>query len=1593
MDVGTDIDSSINIISETVWKSRVLAKVSAMAVALSAMVTLLLWFMVTSWMSSQRLDHTVGSPHMVLFMFIMSSGLFLFLSWPRKKGVRYAASAAAALTIVFTAVVLIQYATGAAGGLYSLLPASAADINGAPANSVSPNTAATMMVMAIALLLFSIRPGAGGYERAAVILASLSGLNSFVVGVTYLFGAPLQDNSKIVPMSLAFAAFGLLMAIALVAAAGPGYWPMRLFTGAGLRARLMRVFLPLTMVIVLMEGVFIHRTYHRFESFNPALVSSIMVLIFVTAAGLLVSKLAQVIGDSVDRDQKRRQVAERDLKRSEERLRQLFESSPVSLWEGDLSQVREYVDNLKLRGVEDLDSYLKENEEEMLRCVSMVRVLSVNEATLAMYEAEDAARLASGMAQVFIGRSLDAFRSVLLAIINDGVTELEVEAETRTLEGRRMDSVIRLNVVPGYEQTLGRVLISITDVTELKKKEEELILKARQLEASQRVAGLGSWEWDIAAGSVTWSDELYRLFGVDPESFEPTYENVLAMVHPDDRQMMDRAYRKAMADSSAYHFTARVLRPEGVEWVMEAIGEFTCDEEGKLVRGGGTAQDITGKREAERALRLTQLSVDRSADAMFWMDEEGGFFYVNESACRSLGYSREELLEMTVFDIDPNFQREVWPERWQEVQNRGSFQLESVHRRKNGDTFPVEITANYIEFEGKAYNCAIARDLTERNRVEAELRSSEQRFRGLFEQATDGIFLISADTAEIVDVNTFGAERLGYDREEMIGMKVTEINPPEEPPAIRERMERQKAGETITFETSHQRRDGSWMPVEITSRLVSYGGGQLLQAIVRDITERKQAEAELRASEEKFRTIVTNSQPIIFMIDRNGVFQLSEGESLSSLGLRPGQVVGMSAFEMYADFPEIIAGIESALGGVASRGIIDINGVKFDIFYSPLFDGEGEVAGLMGMAVDITEREEAKHEIERSARYYDKIFSSIKDGISILDKDMVIQSVNNTMEEWFSFRLPLEGKKCYEVYHGRSEPCEICPVKQTLETAEPAYRVVPKRNEAGEVTGWFDLYSFPLLDEETGHLENVIEYVRDISQQQQALEDLRRSEENYRALFEESPLALAIHRDGVVIDANQAAVRLVGGASREELIGTNVIEYVHPDYRQLAVERMKAVLEGEGRAPGTEEKFIRLDDSVIDVEVSAMAVQYEGEPAVQVAIQDISERRQLEEQLRQAQKMESVGTMAGGIAHDFNNFLTAIEGYIDLSLMDIPEDSPVRAELTEARRSADRAANLTRQLLLFSRREPMDLRPTDISRVVADMQNMLSRLLGERFTLKIGLKKSVWTVKADAGHLEQVIMNLVVNARDAMPEGGEIRIGTENIEIDADYVAEHAEAEPGKYVCLIVADEGEGMDPKTQSHIFDPFFSTKEGREGTGLGLSVVYGIVSQHGGWIDVDSSPGRGTIFRIFIPALPLEQELERPGMEMEQELNGHGERVLLVEDEDAVRALANRLLSEHGYRVYAAATAEEAGRIFQREQGQFDLLFSDVVLPGEDGVSLVSRLKNEHPGLRVLLASGYSGEETNRLQIEEEGINFIQKPYSLKGLMGAVRDMMKE
>jgi len=470
-----------------------------------------------------------------------------------------------------------------------------------------------------------------------------------------------------------------------------------------------------------------------------------------------------------------------------------------------------------------------------------------------------------------------------------------------------------------------------------------------------------------------------------------------------------------------------------------------------------------------------------------------------------------------------------------------------------------------------------------------------------------------------------------------------------------------------------------------------------------------------------------------------------------------------------------------------------------------------------------------------------------------------------------------------------------------------------------------------------------------------------------------------------ILEADEAMTLLTGYLA-SDLVGMALEEVVVAPARgefMAAVARVGA----QGR-PALFETLLGLKGGgELPVE---MSLHLHGKERIQGLIRDISLRKDLEDQLRTAQRIESIGRLAGGVAHDFNNLITVISGHTDLLLSSLPAGSAMEEDALEIRNASRRAADLTRQLLAFSRRQLLQSRIISLNEVLARMETMLSRIIGEDVELVILPAPDLGTIRADPGQVEQVILNLVVNSRDAMPGGGELAIRTGNVELDGDFVRRHLGSRAGPHVMLEVRDTGEGMTPEVMSQVFDPFFTTKEPGKGTGLGLAMVYGIVKQSGGYITVESEPDVGTALALYFPRLGESPSRGQSPPEAAESMGGT-ETILLVEDEAMVRSLASRVLGSLGYRVLEAADAQQALRIAQEVRAPIDLLLSDVVMPRLGGRELARLLSGTRPGIRVLLMSGYSDDAVLRQGALEPGQGFLQKPFTPATLSARVREVL--
>lgn len=757
---------------------------------------------------------------------------------------------------------------------------------------------------------------------------------------------------------------------------------------------------------------------------------------------------------------------------------------------------------------------------------------------------------------------------------------------------------------------------------------------AESLARTQRIAHMGDWEWEIDTNAVHWSEELYRIYGFQPNEVEPDYDLILRQLHPDSREAFLAAIDAALNKDAPFEMDYKFLRQDGSEATLHTVGEVYRDSEGKPLRMAGIVQDVTSQRLAE-----------------------------------------------------------------------------------------------------------------------GERGESEQKFRAIFDSANDGIIIVNPQTHKFVEANQRICDALGYTREEMLALGVYDIHPRAELPHVLEEFDRQMRGEIVVApDLPVQRKDGSVFYADIGAASLMLGGQPHAIGVFRDITQRKQAELALRESEERYRVLVETMNEGLGVQDAEGRITYMNRFALEMFGYQAAEIIGKPISTLFDEenLEAFNQQMESRQMGGEERYEVTWkkkDGGRLDTIVSPhpLFDKEGNFAGSFGIFIDITERRRAEKEKER-----------------------------------------------------------------------------------------------------------------------------------------------------------------------------------------------------------------------------------------------------LREQLDQAQKMESVGRLAGGIAHDFNNALQAILGHAQLAMIDAPEGGDLLENLQAVERAAEHSADLTRQLLAFARQQAVEPRVIDLNDTISSIIRMLERLIGEDIAVNWSPEARPALVNIDPGQVNQVLVNLCVNAREAIGGNGRVAIATDRAVLDEAYCENRPGFLPGTYVTLEVFDDGCGMDHEVQKHLFEPFFTTRAIGKGTGLGLATVYGIVKQNEGFINVYSEPGQGSCFKIYLPAVAGSVADEAPAEPAEPQ-RGSGETILLVEDDIAILKLAAKILANLGYRVIVAATPAEAIREAEKYAGVLDLLITDVVMPGMNGRDLARRLQEMVPGLKCLFMSGYTSDIIANHGVLDEGLHFVQKPFSVETMGEKVRNVL--
>jgi two-component system, cell cycle sensor histidine kinase and response regulator CckA len=627
---------------------------------------------------------------------------------------------------------------------------------------------------------------------------------------------------------------------------------------------------------------------------------------------------------------------------------------------------------------------------------------------------------------------------------------------------------------------------------------------------------------------------------------------------------------------------------------------------------------------------------------------------------------------------------------------------------------------------------------------------------------------------------------------------------------------------------------------------------------------------------------------------------------------------------------------------------------------------------------------------EFSNAKYRQIFESFEDLYYEIDMTEIIRVLSPSVFALTGWRPEeLIGRPVRDIY---LNPEDRNPLLENLFTVGSVknFIVALKKKDGSAASASVNAR---ILFDSKGNPTGISGTIRDMSELYRTQKALQESEEKFRTLAESAPFAIMIFQNDRWVYVNQAGEDICGYTS-EELYRLNFWDFVHPDDLAVVQSRGKVRQSGQQTQKSYELRIIAKGGSLKWVVLTGASIMYQGRPAGLISVFDITDRKRteqdkekLQEQLRQSQKLESVGLLAGGVAHDLNNLLQPMMGYSELLLADNTQSETARRYIQQIIKTGERARDLVLQLMAFGRKQILEIRPLKLNGVITDFSRLLRRTLREDIQIQLKLSPEIRNIRADRSQMEQILMNLAVNAQDAMPGRGTLTIETENANIDEYFASLHPGVVPGDYVRLSVSDSGIGMDADTTARVFEPFFTTKEMGKGTGLGLATVYGIVKQHGGNIWVYSEPGRGTTFKLYMPVSDFTDQVEITE-KTKSESTGGSETILVAEDDEMVRELTCEMLEELGYRVMRAETAEKCLELAQNSAAPMDLLLTDVIMPEMSGKELFKRIAQIRPDIRVLFMSGYTADIIARRGVLDAGVDFIQKPFSLDILSQKIR-----
>jgi two-component system cell cycle sensor histidine kinase/response regulator CckA len=1106
---------------------------------------------------------------------------------------------------------------------------------------------------------------------------------------------------------------------------------------------------------------------------------------------------------------------------------------------------------------------------------------------------------------------------------------------------------------PGQDSPVA-VIISFTDITERKKAEEIQQRSYYRQKIAMDLAKLVNWEYDVGTDIFTFDERFYSLYGTSISeqggNQMTSAEYAKRFLPPEEIPLVAQEIEAAL-EATDPNFTRqiehRIIRADGKERYISVRFGIVKDESGRTIKTIGANQDITDRKQTEQELlNIFNLSLDLICIADI---NSQTFLKVNPAFTKTLGYPQHEFVNKRFVefihpdDVEPtNAVVEQQLRQGKEVIN-----FENRHRCKDGSYRWLSWVSHPMPGEGKTF--AVARDITEWKKANQQLEHNKLLLDATSRLARVGGWELDALTGEVSWTDeTYRIHELPLDYKPPLEEAINYFHPDERDKltaAIKDALDK---AEPYDFELRFITAKGNHLWTR-TSCEPQWEDGRVvrLRGVFQDITERKRAELELRQSEERNRKIIMTAIDGFWRMDHNGkLIEVNQAYCRMS-GYEAKELLSMSVFDIEnIETPQEIA---ERIQNLMKRGELRFESQHRrkdgSLFYVEISakSGQGQEGGeIVAFLRDISARKKTETQLRKSERRFRRLFENASMGIAVhrlvydsSDKpvDYIITDVNPAFFKILNFEPEkVLGKKATEAYGTEQAPF--------LDIYAPVAQ--------GAGANQFDTY-FPPMKKHFRVVayspagDEFVTIFSDITEQKESRARIEESEERFRAIFEQAAVGVClVGLDGRFLMVNERLCQM-WKYSEEELLSSNFRDITHPDDQHIGEDLIGKLVSGERLSGNIEKRYIAKDGGVIHCSLTTrLVLDSDNEPKHFITVvEDVTghkraaeERERLQHQLQQSQKMDALGTLASGIAHDFNNILAAIMGYADLALDEVPVDSQVRQDLAAITKSASKARTLVRQILTYSRAVEGQKLPLSINKVIKEARVILSRTLPKMINMKFDLQKNLNTVKADPQHMEQVIINLVTNAVDAIQASGTVTIATRNITMDHQSCQACDEKLTGNYVLITVRDDGMGMTPEVRTKIFEPFYTTKGVGKGTGLGLSMVYGIVTGHGGHLCCQSNPGRGTKFFIYLPAVnEREAGLEPDGTVHKGDFKGSG-TILVVDDEASVRDIAARIITPNGYKVLTANSGEEALDIYSNKQDDIDLIILDLGMPGMGG-----------------------------------------------------------